>query len=60
MPKREADNVVARSWYRHQYIHAQPCATCGHPEWRHMGVAEPACTFLGSCRCPAFKKERAA
>lgn len=52
--KREVDNVVARSWYRHMYIHAAPCADCGHPEWRHLGLVGTACTHLGACPCRAF------
>lgn len=27
---------------------------CGHLEWQHKGLDEPACTHLGSCPCPAF------
>lgn len=54
--KHEADNAAARGWYRHMIMHARLCA-CGHPEWRHQGLNEPACTNLGTCPCPAFQAQ---
>lgn len=54
--KTRADSAATEGWGRYMNRHSTLC-TCGHPEWRHRGLNEPACTYLGLCPCLAFQSE---
>lgn len=52
--KRADDKAATLGWSRWKMAHSLLCR-CGHPEWQHMGLDEPACTHLGACPCTRFR-----
>jgi hypothetical protein len=51
-----ARSFLHTGWISFKVTHGATCK-CGHARWRHFGLNQPACTYLGACPCLRYERD---